>query len=160
MSMLDKSNMQEEKFYLTKEGQRSLQEEYKKLLALRREKLQEEAPSAIHSEELEAEFVAFKENKELLEQRVEDLEYILKNAILIKKPSKGEKDKIGLGSVVRLTSLGKEGDYQIVGTVEANPDSGKISNESPIGRALLGKKPGDEVRVPPNQVYKIIKVNY
>ena len=158
--MLDKSNMQEEKFYLTKEGLKSLQKEYEELLALRREKMQEEAPSAIHSEELEAEFVAFKENKELLEQRVEDLEYILKNAILIKRPAKSEKDKVGLGSVVRLASASKEGDYQIVGTIEANPDSGKISNESPIGRALLGKKPGDEVKVPPNQVYKIIKVNY
>ncbi|MBM4177627.1 GreA/GreB family elongation factor [Candidatus Gribaldobacteria bacterium] len=158
--MLDKGNMLEEKFYLTKQGVEKLKKEQNDLLALRKEMIAQEAPPAMHSEELETEFVAFKESRELLEQRLADLEYILNNVVLIKKPKSEEKKIVRLGSTVRLAGSETQNDYQVVGTIEADPELGKISDESPIGRALLGKQVGDEVKLGQGRVYKIVKVNY
>lgn len=93
-----------------------------------------------------AEYQAAKQDQERQETRISELEHILKNVAVIKKP-KGS-DKVSHGSTVSLKSAnGKEKTFTIVGTVEADPLNGKISDESPIGKALLGKKQGEEVEI-------------
>lgn len=80
------------------------------------------------------------------ESRISELEHILANVEVITAP-KGD-SKVQLGSTVSLKSKdGKTKQFQVVGTVEADPLNGKISDESPIGQALLGKKPGEEVEI-------------
>jgi len=94
-----------------------------------------------------------------LEGRIAEIEEILQNASIIKaKPS----DKVIVGSTVELQSNGKKMQYTIVGSVEADPLEGKISDESPIGKALLGKKVGDsvEIKTPSGAAsYKITKIS-
>jgi transcription elongation factor GreA len=93
-----------------------------------------------------AEYQAAKQDQERSETRIAEIEYILKNMSVIKKP-KGS-DKVSQGSTVSMKSKsGKEKTFTIVGTVEADPLNGKISDESPIGKALLGKKNGEDVEI-------------
>jgi len=154
--------MTEQKFYLTKEGLEKLEQEFKRLLALKQEKLQTDIPIAFHSEELDTEFVAFKEDLELLEDRTTEVEYILKNYELIKPPAKSQQKIISIGATVLVEVNGQNEEFKIVGTLEADPNLCKISNESPVGKALLGKKEGDIVFVnsETKTAYKILKVKY
>jgi len=149
-------------FHLTKEGLEKLKKEFSQLQALKREKTQDEAPQALHSEELDTEFVAFKEDLEFLDSRLSELEYVLKYAEVIKAPKKEARTKVGLGAKVKLAVNNQEDEFFIVGTLEADPNLGKISNESPVGKALFGHKAGDEVEVnfTNKTVYKIKKVSY
>lgn len=89
-----------------------------------------------------AEYDVAREEQGLIETRIAEIEDILQNAGIIKK---GSKSKVALGSSVELRVGNKQVIYTIVGPVEADPLEGKISNESPIGVALFGKKIGDEV---------------
>ena len=95
------------------------------------------------------------------ESRIAEIEHILLNVSEIKKP-KGD-SKVQLGSQVKLKNeSGKTKEFQDVGTVEADPLNGKISDESPIGQALLGKKEGEEVEIktPAETVsYKIVDIS-
>ena len=151
------------KFYLTKTGLQKVKEEYQKLLKLKKLKLKKEAPPFLHSEEINAEFVSFREDFEYLELRVTELEYILKNFGLIKPPSLKERDKVCLGATIKV-ELGDEIDeFTIVGTTEADPTNKKISNESPIGKALLGHKVKDEIVIKTemvNHICKILRIKY
>lgn len=93
-----------------------------------------------------SEYQAAMAEKDRNEARGGEIEKILANAEIIKKP-RGD-SKVQLGSVVKLKGEdGKAKEFQIVGTVEADPLNGKISDESPIGQALLGKKEGDSVEI-------------
>lgn len=92
-----------------------------------------------------AEYQTARQEQEKLESRISDVEHILNNVEVISKP-KGD-SKVQLGSTVKLSGNGSAKEFQVVGTVEADPLSGKISDESPIGQALLGKKVGDEVEI-------------
>jgi transcription elongation factor GreA len=106
-----------------------------------------------------AEYDAAREEQGLLETRIAEIEDIINNADIIKG---GRKTIIDLGSKVELTTDGKTVTYTIVGPVEANPLEGKISNESPIGEALFGKKVGDDATIttPKGSVtYKIAEIN-
>jgi transcription elongation factor GreA len=152
----------DKKFYLTKAGLEKLKKEYQMLKALKLAKLKGETPKILHSDEMSVEYLAFKEDMDLLESRLLELEYILKNFILIKKPPKEKQDTVCLGATVVVEVDGQIDEFQIVGTLETNPALGKISNESPVGKALLGHKVGDEVIVssPVNTVYKIKKIKY
>lgn len=152
----------EDKFYLTKEGLEKIKQEYKNILLLKQEKIHTETPVAFHSEELDTEFVAFKEDIELLEARATDLEYILNNYEIIGPPSKLQQNIVQIGATVELEVNGQKDEFSIVGTLEADPNLGKISNESPVGRALIGKKEGETVMVnsTTKAVYKILKVKY
>jgi transcription elongation factor GreA len=153
----------DKKFYLTKEGLEKLKKDYETLKKIRLAKLKGETPKILHSEDLSNEYLAFKEDMNLLESRLFELEYILKNFILIKKPPKEQQDVVNVGATVTLEDEdGLINEFMIVGTLEANPNEGKISTESPVGKALLGKRVGDEVVItsPIRVKYKIKKIKY
>lgn len=105
-----------------------------------------------------AEYDSAREEQGLLESRIAEIEDILLNADLIKT---GNKSKVSLGSKVELKTGNKSVTYAIVGPVEADPLEGKISNESPIGLAVFGKKVGDSATIttPKGTVtYKIVSI--
>ncbi len=93
-----------------------------------------------------AEYSSARDEQDRVESRISEIDHILKNVEVIGAPKAG--GKIQLGNKVSLKGAnGKAKEFQVVGTVEANPLSGKISDESPIGKALLGKKVGEEVEI-------------
>ena len=155
-----------EKQQLTKEGRRKLEDELRNLIDFVREDVKKQLAEARAQGDLSenADYDAARARQAEVEGRITEIEAILANAEIIsdKKNAKGEK-KVGLGSVVDIEYLdsGKVATYTIVGTVEADPFSGKISNASPFGAALIGKKEGDEVEVKAGKVYnvKIVKLN-
>lgn len=106
-----------------------------------------------------AEYDTAREEQGLVESRIAEIEDILLNAELIKG---GSKTKVSLGSKVELRTGKKTVSYAVVGPVEADPLEGKISNESPIGLALMGKKVGDKASIstPKGEVeYEIVKIS-
>jgi len=151
------------KVYLTKDGLKKTKEEHGKLLEFRRAKTMGEVPSILHSEEANPEYLAFPEDISLLESKIAEYENILKNVALIKVPSKDKRDVIALGAIVTLEMNGTMDEFMIVGTMEADPAQKKISNESPIGKAILGSKVGSTVSPSTTVVThtcKILKIRY
>ncbi len=107
-----------------------------------------------------AEYQTARIEQEKNEARISEVEAILANAEVITAPAKSS-GKVVLGSTVKLKN-GSTKEFQVVGTVEADPLNGKISDESPIGQALLGKKVGDEVEIKtPAETthYKIVEIS-
>lgn len=134
-------------FRLTKEGIEELKTEQQELIA-QRGPIAERIKSAREFGDLaeNAEYTSARQEQERVEGRIAELEHILQNVEVIQKP-KGD-SKVQLGSRVSLKDNGnKTKEFQVVGTVEADPLHGKISDESPIGRALIGKKVGQEVEI-------------
>lgn len=133
-------------FRLTKEGVDELKVELDSLVAKRGD-IADAIKSARELGDLteNAEYQSALAEKDRNEARIAELETILQNVEIIKKP-RGD-SKVQLGSVVKLKNDGKTKEFQVVGTVEADPLNGKISDESPIGQALLGKKEGDKVEL-------------
>jgi transcription elongation factor GreA len=134
-------------FRLTQAGVTELQTELDTLTGKRAD-IAESIKSARELGDLaeNAEYQSARAEQERNEARISEIENILLNVEIITKP-KGD-SKIQLGSQVKLKGNGgKTKEFQIVGTVEADPLSGKISDESPIGQALLGKKEGDSVEI-------------
>ena len=150
------------KYYLTKKKLNEVREEYENIKEVRKNKLQIETPSVLHSEELNIEFVSFQEDLDILDSKIEKLEEVLNNFETIKPPPKKERDKVNIGAQVQVEARGNKDEFTIVGTLEADPNLGKISNESPVGKVLLGCKAGDEVVVffPVKEIYKIKKIKY
>ncbi len=132
-------------YQITAEGKKELEKELEGLKS-RRGSIAEKIAAARDYGDLSenAEYDAAREEQGLVESRIAEIEDILQNAELIKASSK---TTIGLGSKVELKNGGKTISYHLVGPVEANPIEGKISNESPIGIALTGKKVGDHATV-------------
>lgn len=151
-----------EKFYVTKEGLEKLRKEYKNLRDIRDLKAKDRLPEFLHSDELNPEYASFQEDIAFLNQRIEDIEAIFKNYELIKMPPKEKQNIIDLGATVTVGIDSQISEFKIVGTLESDPASGKISNESPVGRALLGHKVGDEVETQSSvrSLYKIKKIKY
>ena len=134
-------------FHLTQEGHAELEAELKALID-NRSKIAEEIASARSQGDLaeNAEYHEAKEEQGRQETRIEEIQNILQNSELIQAP-KGD-HKVRLGSTVTLKSEdNKTKEFQVVGTVEADPLNGKISDESPIGKALMGKKEGEDVEI-------------
>ena len=134
-------------YHLTKEGLAELKAELEALIA-RRSVIAEEIATARSQGDLaeNAEYHEAKDEQGRNEGRIEQLENIIANAEVIVAPK--DDKKVRLGSKVELKGEdGKVKEFQIVGTVEADPLNGKISDESPIGQALLGKKEGEEVEI-------------
>ena len=150
------------KFFLTKKGLSKIEQEYQELKKLKAFKTKGESPRIFHSEDINPEFLAYQEDLELLETRIAELGEILKNVQSIVVPSKGEQDMVGLGALVTVEVDGQKDELEIVGTLEANPSLGRISNESLVGKNLVGRKVGDEVAVHSaiTTTYKIKKIVY
>lgn len=153
--------MNKKAIYVTEEGLVKLREELDDLVNVQRKKIAAALKEAKEFGDLSenASWDDAKERQAFIEGRIAEIENILKNAVEIEK-AKG--DKVEVGSTVRVELEEGEQEFQIVGSTEADPETGKISNESPIGRALLGKKPGEavEVEVPAGViVYKIRKIS-
>jgi transcription elongation factor GreA len=148
-------------FRLTKQGVDELQNELDTLVG-KRKGIAEAIKSARELGDLaeNAEYQSAMEEKDGNEARISELENILANVEIIKKPRAD--NKVQLGSHVKLKNDGKTKEFQVVGTVEADPLNGKISDESPIGQALLGKQEGDQVEIAtPNETttYKIAGIS-
>lgn len=139
--------MAEKIFYITKEKFEELKKEQEHLLAVEFDKTKGDIPKPFESEDINSEYINFQEDIESLRIRIDELDNILKNHEIIKKPSSENQNSIGLGSAVTVEVDGKKDEFVIVGTLEANPLLGKISNESPVGSALLGHKVGDKITV-------------
>ena len=137
----------EEAFYITDEGLQKIKEELEFLRTTKREELAKKLEVAIAQGDLKenADYHAAKEEQGFTEGRIRDLEDALRRAVVIKET--GPSDRVRVGSTVTVVDeeYGDAETYSIVGPHEANPSEGRISNQSPIGRALLGAKIGQIV---------------
>ncbi len=133
-------------FHLTEEGVEELKAELAIMIAARAD-IADRIKTAREFGDLteNAEYQTARQEQERNENRISEVEHILKNVEVI-KTTKGS-TKVRLGSKVKLESGGKTKQFQVVGTVEADPLEGKISDESPIGQALMGQKVGDEIEI-------------
>lgn len=147
-------------YQLTSQGKKELEAELEALKARRGEIAEKIAEARDYGDLSEnAEYDAAREDQGLVESRVAEIEDILQNAELIKS---SKKSSVGLGSKVELKNGNKKVVYHVVGPVEADPVEGKISNESPIGLALMGKKVGDKATVstPKGEInYSIVSIS-
>ena len=141
---MDKKNI------LTYQGLQKLEEELQNLKVVRRKEVAQKIKEAREQGDLSenAEYDAAKDEQRDIEARIEDIEKILKNAEVVVE-EEVELDKISIGCKVKILDVeeNEELEYKIVGSTEANSLKGKISNESPVGKALLGAKIGDVVKV-------------
>ncbi len=148
-------------FRLTQTGVDELQVEVDTLIA-KRAGIADAIKTAREQGDLgeNAEYQTARAEQERNEARISEIENILRNVEIIKKP-KGD-SKVQLGSTVKLKGDGKAKEFQVVGTVEADPLNGKISDESPIGQALLGKKEGESIEITTpsdTTTYKIVDIS-
>lgn len=152
----------EKEIYLTKQGLEKMKREYKKLQEIRQKKTAKESPRLLSSEDSNIEYFSFQQDLEFLEMRLFELGRILKMAKLIEVPSKEKQEIIVLGAKVLVEVSGQTDEFEIIGSLEANPFVGKISDESPVGKALLGHRVGDRVIVSSSikTIYKIKRIKY
>lgn len=155
--------MKVQPYFLTQEGYNQLKEEYRVLL-------EEEKPAVISrikearakgNLEDNPEYELVREEQMLLEGRILEIEQILDNTKIVDS-SNLVNGKVSIGSTVSVELDGETETYQIVGSAEANPIAGKISYESPVGKALLGLKPSDivEIKLPHVTLkYKIVDIH-
>jgi len=151
------------KVMLTEEGLKKVQEELHYLKGVKRKEIAEKIRNAVAFGEIaeNAEFNAVKNEQSFIEGRILALERIIENYELIDKEENPDCVLLGSEVLVKDMKSKKECKYTILDYVESEPDCGKISISSPIGRALLGKKKGDlvEVRVPAGHIkYKILDI--
>ena len=156
---MDKKNI------LTYEGLKKLEDELENLKVVRRKEVSQKIKEAREQGDLSenAEYDAAKDEQRDIEARIEELEKILKNAEVVVE-EEADLDKVSIGCSVKILDceFDEELEYKIVGSTEANSLKGKISNESPVGKALLGKKVGDTVKVetPAGEFeYKVLSIH-
>lgn len=155
---MDKKNI------LTYQGLKKLEDELQDLKLVKRKEVAQKIKEAREQGDLSenAEYDAAKDEQRDIEARIDEIEKILKNAEVVVE-EEVELDKISIGCTVRILDceFDEEYEYKIVGSTEANSLKGKISNESPVGRALIGAKIGDTVKVE-TQVgeleYKVLEI--
>lgn len=152
------------KHILTYEGLKKYEDELQDLKIHRRQEIAQKIKEAREQGDLSenAEYDAAKDEQRDIEARIEELEKILKNAEVVVE-DEVDLDKINIGCIVKILDVeySEELEYKIVGSTEANSLKGKISNESPVGKALIGHKVGDTVEVEtPAGVfaYKILEI--
>lgn len=151
--------------YLTKDGLEGIRKEYEELTKTRRPEVLERVSQARNLGDLSenAEYVAAREELSFIDGRIGELEELLKHTAVISADRSGSvaKRTIKLGSKVTLHKDGKKEVYTVVGEWEADPTEKKISHESPLGKALIGKKVGEKVEVeaPAGKIlYKIVDI--
>ncbi|MDD6193366.1 MAG: transcription elongation factor GreA [Lachnospiraceae bacterium] len=154
----------EKKNILTYEGLKKLEDELQDLKVVRRKEVAQKIKEAREQGDLSenAEYDAAKDEQRDIEARIEELEKILKNAEVVDE-EEVDLDKINVGCRVKILDMefDEELEYKVVGSTEANSLTGKISNESPVGRAIIGAKIGDVVTVetPAGDLqYKILEI--
>lgn len=155
--------MRKEKIFLTKKGLDRFRKEWQELIKIKKAKSKRGVPEVFHSQEVNPDYLVFQEDMSFLEDRIAELEFILKNARLIKAPPKEKQHIVDLGATVVLEEPeGKTREFMIVNTLEANPSEGKISFESPVGKAVFNRKAGETIYInsPTKAVYKIKRVIY
>lgn len=153
--------MNNKKIYLTQEGLDELKKEHHELNSVRRPEVVKRLSEARDQGDLSenAEYHAAREELSFIDGRIDELEELLKQVEVISETKSGN---IGLGSKVTLKVNGKDEVYSVVGEWEADPKARKISHESPLGKALLGKAIGDRVEVdaPAGKItYTIVSVS-
>ena len=143
--------MDSKKIYLTKEGNDELRKELEDLLKVKRPHVLSRLTDARNQGDLSenAEYVAAREELSFIDGRIDELEEILKKVVIITESNvdKSSDAMVALGSEVTLKVDGKKEVYRVVGEWEADPIEKKISHESPLGKALIGKKIGEKVEV-------------
>ena len=156
--------MEAKKNILTYEGLKKYEEELEHLKVVTRKEIAQKIKEAREQGDLSenAEYDAAKDEQRDIEARIEEIELILKNAEVVVE-DEVDLDKISVGCKVRILDIefDEELEYKIVGSTEANSLKGKISNESPLGRALLGATIGDIVKVeaPVGELsYKVLEI--
>ena len=141
---------QSKKFIMTYEGVKKLEEELEYLKTVKRKEITEKIKVALGYGDLSenSEYDEAKNDQAFTEGRIIQLENMLKNAVVVDE-SEIPKDKVSVGSIVKVMDyeFDEEVEYTIVGSAEVDPMNFKISNESPVGSALIGKKVGDVVEV-------------
>ncbi len=148
--------------YLTAEGLAQIKAELEQLTGQRRVELAARLHSAIQMGDLSenADYHQAKEDQGFLEGRIQELEYLIRNAVIIK--NNVNRDTVGIGSHITIQEGNDPAEtYHMVGPKEADPRNGRISHESPIGRALVDRRVGDEVEVetPAGKIkFKILKI--
>ena len=156
--------MQEKKNILTYEGVKKYEDELHDLKVNKRQEVAQKIKEAREQGDLSenAEYDAAKDEQRDIEARIEEITAILKTAEVVVE-DEVDLDKISIGCKIKILDVeyNEEEEYKIVGSTEANSLKGKISNESPLGRALIGAKVGDEVKVetPGGEVvYKVLEI--
>ena len=150
--------------YLTSEGLAKLETELEHLRAVARQEVAQriQAAKELGGTVDNAEYDEAKNEQAFIEGRILTLEAMIQNSVII-PDDRAPSEQVEVGSVVTVENpQGKKQNFIIVGSTEANPSEGKISNESPVGEALLGRKPGDqaEVSTPSGSLkFTIVKVD-
>lgn len=134
--------------FLTREGYQKLQEELEYLRTVKRQEVANRLHEAMEGGELieDAEYEAAKNEQAFVEGRIQELEILLANARVIEGTGKSDTVQIGAKVIIREGDNEPE-EYIIVGPAEANPRNGRVSNESPLGRALMDHRAGDQIKV-------------
>jgi transcription elongation factor GreA len=156
----------EKQTILTPEGLRKLEEELEHLKTVKRKEIAERIKASKEFGDISenAEYEDAKNEQAFIEGRILQLDQILRNARVVDNHN-APADLITVGATVLVRDLasGEEIRYTIVGSAEADPDQDRISNESPVGRALLGRRPGDtvDVTVPAGKLrYRVLKISH
>lgn len=156
--------MEEKKNILTYEGLRRYEDELHELKVVKRQEVAQKIKEAREQGDLSenAEYDAAKDEQRDIEARIEEIEKILKNAEVVVE-DEVDLEKINVGCTVKVLDkeFDEEMEFKLVGSSEANSLQGKISNESPVGKALIGAKVGDEVSVETQagtMVYKVLGI--
>ena len=146
-----------EKFQLTKEGVSKLEAEYRHLLDVERPNVTKELVEARALGDLSenADYDAAREAQARIEARIQEIEVILNNYELIKEKGSTKTVQVGVSVTLKMLDFDETDTYEIVGQIEANPIENKISNESPLAKAVLGHKVGEIVEVDVAKPYKV-----
>ena len=157
--------MEKKKKLLTYAGLRALEQELEDLKVVKRKEVAQKIKEAREQGDLSenAEYDAAKDEQRDIEARIEELESILKNVEVVDE-DEVDLDKINVGCAVKVYDItfDEEMDFKIVGSTEANSLEGKISNESPVGHALIGKQVGDQIDVETQaglMQYKVLEIS-
>ena len=156
--------MEEKKTILTYAGLKALEDELENLRVVKRKEVAEKIKEAREQGDLSenAEYDAAKDEQRDIEARIDELEKILKNVeVVVEEEVDLEKINVGCTVLVHDDEFDVEIEFKIVGSTEANSLQGKISNESPVGQALMGKKVGDvvDVETPAGNIrYTVLKI--
>ncbi|SER73218.1 transcription elongation factor GreA [Gracilibacillus ureilyticus] len=155
---------EEKSYYMTLEGKEKLEQELQYLKTERRQEVVERIKIARGFGDLSenSEYDAAKDEQAFVESRIAQIENMIRNAVIIENDTENP-DMVALGKTITFQELpdGEEESYTIVGSAEADPFEGKISNDSPIAKSLLGHSVGEELTVPTpagDMEVKILKV--